>query len=74
MSMVERMKRIEERLQKERMQLFNECARIVYENMGYHVEEGYDFSKATHPQEQAAFAIAVRVHNHIEDSKEAKKD
>lgn len=58
------------KLQKERIQLFNECAKIVYENMGYSVDDGYDFITATHPQEQAAFAIAVRVYNHIEDSNE----
>lgn len=41
----------------------NECARIVYAIMGYNVDEGYDFSKASHPQEQMCFAIAVRTFN-----------
>jgi hypothetical protein len=41
----------------------NECARLLYEGMGYHVDKGYDFSIARHTQEQACFALAVRTFN-----------
>jgi len=44
-------------------QRINECARMLYSAMGYSVPKGYDFQKATHPQEQACFAMAVRTCN-----------
>ena len=37
----------------------NALARGFYSMMGYQVEEGYDFSKATHPQERLCWNQAV---------------
>ncbi len=30
----------------------NDYARLLYKGRGFEVEEGYDFSKATHPEER----------------------
>lgn len=49
------------------MKLLNKCARMIYAEYGYKAEEGYDFSKATHPQEQNMFALAVRTRNFWKD-------
>lgn len=36
----------------------NALARALYAQMGYIVSEGYDFSKAKHPQEKLCWAQA----------------
>lgn len=36
----------------------NQLARLFYKLHGYNVEEGYDFSKAVHPQEKLMWEMA----------------
>lgn len=41
----------------------NDCARMIYECRGCHVEKGYNFSAAKHPEEIVCFVIAVKTFN-----------
>ena len=55
----------------------NALARKFYSRYGYEVEEGYDFSTASHPQERLMFALAVDAINFCFDElgmRPAKKD
>lgn len=54
------------------MEKVNECARMIYSNMGYEVEEGYDFEQATHPQEILCYNIAIRTCNFWQDAFEKR--
>ncbi|HJZ06383.1 MAG TPA: hypothetical protein VJ327_11135 [Patescibacteria group bacterium] len=54
--------RLEDKFKQEEKNI-NECARIIYSGIGYHVEEGYDFSTANHPQEKACYALAIKTFN-----------
>ena len=36
----------------------NKMARLVYQEMGYVVEEGFDFEASSHPTEQRCFNIS----------------
>jgi hypothetical protein len=47
--------------QKEKL---NEMARKFYAAHGYQVKKGYDFSEATHPQEQGMWTMAVLSFNY----------
>lgn len=51
----------------EQLDSLNECARIIYQAIGYETEKGYDFSTARHPQERACFVIAVKTFNFWEE-------
>jgi hypothetical protein len=44
----------------------NELARHFYRSLGYVVEEGYRFDKATHPQERGMWNMAAIAYDHIE--------
>ena len=44
----------------------NRMARIFYSLLGYQVEDGYRFDRATHPQETAMWAMAVIAYENIE--------
>jgi hypothetical protein len=55
------------------MDNLNQCARLIYEGMGYQVEDGYDFSTSCHPQERACFALAVKTFNFWERVIEGRK-
>jgi len=37
----------------------NNCARVLYAEQDCIVEDGYDFSVATHPQEKLMFNMAI---------------
>lgn len=44
----------------------NALARVFYGLLGYQVEPGYRFDRATHPQESAMWAMAVIAYENIE--------
>jgi hypothetical protein len=39
----------------------NKMARLVYQEMGYVVKEGFDFEASSHPTEQMCFNIACLI-------------
>jgi len=51
----------------------NKCAKMIYENMGYRVEDSFDFSKAHHPQEKLCYILAVRTCNFWIDNFSSEK-
>ena len=57
--------------QKDRL---NEMVRRFYTIQGYRVKEGYDFSKAHHPQEQAMWSMAIMSFNYWSQVLKEKKE
>ena len=48
------------------VQSANELAREFYACLGHKVPKGYRFDRATHPQEQSMWEMAVIAYEHIE--------
>jgi len=53
-------------MNKEHKDTLNELAWALYELIGYEAKEGYDFSKATHPQEVTVWAMAELAYDFVE--------